>query len=133
MSRKRLAAATIALFSGSEHTHCALVVCDCEGVTAALHSAFLNLHRCFCIVTTEPLSTLCVSFFFLFFSYTFLLLITFPSRCTLCLFSARSRRVGALQISIIIIELPRCLVVTWLVPRKTPSSRRTFCVQHIVS
>ena len=87
MSRKRLAAATIALFSGSEQTHCALVVCDCEVVAAALHSAFLNIHRSFCIVTIEPLSTLCVSFFFSFFSHTFLLLITFPSRCILCVYA----------------------------------------------
>ena len=33
--------ATIALFSASEQTHCALVVCDSEWVTVALHSMFL--------------------------------------------------------------------------------------------
>ena len=40
MSLKRFAMATIALFSASEQTHCALVVCDSESVTVALHSAF---------------------------------------------------------------------------------------------
>ena len=41
----------------------------------------------FCIVTLEPLSTLCVSFFLFFlfsYKYAFLLLITFPSHCTSC-------------------------------------------------
>ena len=32
--------ATIALLSASEQTHCALMVCDSEWVTAALHSVF---------------------------------------------------------------------------------------------
>ena len=32
----------IALFSASEQTHCALVVCDFEWVTVALHNAFLR-------------------------------------------------------------------------------------------
>ena len=31
---------TIALFSGSEQTHCGLVLFDSERVTVALHSAF---------------------------------------------------------------------------------------------
>ena len=70
--------------------------------------------RIFCIVTLEPLSTLLLLFIVLHyvlafsFLYTFLLLIKFPFRCTLCvilrLFSALSRRVGALQISVIIIK-----------------------------
>ena len=60
----------------------------------------------FCIVTLELLSTLCVSFF----KFHLLLLITFSISMyvmcvTLCLFSVLSRRVGALQISIIIIMI----------------------------
>ena len=40
---------------------------------------------CVCVRACEPVSTLCVSFyFFSFLIYIFLLLITFPSRCTLC-------------------------------------------------
>ena len=40
MSIKRFTVATIALFSSSEQTHCALVVCDTEWATVALHSTF---------------------------------------------------------------------------------------------
>ena len=36
------AMATIAPFSTSVQTHCALVVCDSESLTVALHSAFLK-------------------------------------------------------------------------------------------
>ena len=53
----------------------------------------------------------------------------------LYLFSALSRRVGALQMSIIIIiiELPRCLVVTWLVPRETAVvSAHVLCTSYSV-
>ena len=70
--------------------------------------------RIFCI-TLEPLSTLCVSFF-LFSHVHFLLLITFSISmyimCViLCLFSALSRRAGALQISIIIIIIIMVMTV----------------------
>ena len=48
MSPNRFTMATIALFSQSEQTHSALVVCHSEWVTVALHSAFwiscLNTH-----------------------------------------------------------------------------------------
>ena len=70
-------------------------VCVCVSVSVCI----------FCIVMLEPLSPYELAFSF--FLYTFLLLITFPSRCTLCvilcLFGALSHRVGALQMSIIII------------------------------
>ena len=50
------------------------------------------------------------------FFYFFLLLMTFSSRCTLCvhilcLFSALSRRVGALQIAIIIIIIVFVVII----------------------
>ena len=61
----------------------------------------------FCIVTLEPLSTFCVNFHFLFLIYIFIvdnISIWMYIMCViLCLLSALSRRVGALQISIIII------------------------------
>ena len=65
--------------------------------------------RIFCVVTLEPLSTLCVSFFYLFFFTLHIFIadnisILMYIMCViLCLFSALSRRVGTLQISIIII------------------------------
>ena len=40
MGLKRFTVATIALFSSSEQTHCALAVCDTEWATVALHSTF---------------------------------------------------------------------------------------------
>ena len=40
ISPKRFTVATIALLSTFGQTHCALVVCDSDRVTAALHSAF---------------------------------------------------------------------------------------------
>ena len=40
MSSKRFTVATIAIFTASEQTHCALVVCDSEWVIVVLHRAF---------------------------------------------------------------------------------------------
>ena len=40
MGLKRFTVATIALFSSSEQTHCALAVCDTEWATVALQSTF---------------------------------------------------------------------------------------------
>ena len=70
--------------------------------------------RIFCIVTLETMSTLCVGFFV--FIFYFLLLITFSiSMYIMCvilrLFSALSRRVGALQIFIIIIIITIIIII----------------------
>ena len=51
MSPWRFTMATIVLFPASENTHCALVVCDTEWVTAALHSAFWTAAK---VVTVLP-------------------------------------------------------------------------------
>ena len=40
MSPRRFTMAAIALFSASEQTHCALIVCDSKWVTVSLHSVF---------------------------------------------------------------------------------------------
>ena len=59
----------------------------------------------FCIVMLEPLSTLCVSFFLLYIYTVDNISISMYIMCViLCLFSTLSCRVGALQISIIIIK-----------------------------
>ena len=71
----------------------------------------------------EPLSALCVSFFFFFFSFLHVYIfiadnisISMYIMCViLCLFSALSHRVGALQISIIIIN-------SWSLPIPTSTS-----------
>ena len=85
------------IFQLSNITPISLCVCACMRVCI------------FCIVTLETLSTLCVSFFF--FSYMYMLYIFIADNISilmyimcviLCLFSALSRRVGALQISIIL-------------------------------
>ena len=71
----------------------------------------------FCIVTLEPLSTLCVSFFGFFLIYIFIvesIYISVYIMCVIpcsCLFSALSHRVGALQISMIIIIIVPSLLI----------------------
>ena len=84
-------------------------VCVCVCVCECMH---VCVRVCiFCIVTLKPLliSTLCVSFFFFFFAaFFFYCRYYFLSQYTLCelyQFSALSHRVGALQISIIILLL----------------------------
>ena len=65
-------------------------------------------------------------------SYTFLLLITFPSQCTLCvlcLLTALSRMVGTLQISIIIIMANRCY--TWAERGTKTKMEIVICMLHL--
>ena len=81
---------------------CEVCVCVCVCVRACAR-ARAHIFR---TVTLEPSCTLCVSFFLLFFLHTFF--IADNIMCViLCLFSAFSRKVGALQISIIIINVPK--------------------------
>jgi len=68
MSPKRFTKATIALFSASVQTHCALVVCDSKWVTVALHRAFWKsakavtpLQRCLALTWLVPRGTAAVS------------------------------------------------------------------------
>ena len=67
--------------SAKQHCPSPLSVCT---VCVCMHVHVCVCVCIFCIVTLEPLTTLFGSFFIIFFLYTFLLLITFPSQCTLC-------------------------------------------------
>ena len=93
-SSQNISAMPISLYS--------VCVCVCVCVRARIFC--INVLYC---KAFRALSTLCVSFFFFLFSYIFLIAdkksISMYIICViLCLFSTLSRRVGALQISIII-------------------------------
>ena len=95
-----------------------LLIIACTVLSVSLYSVCVCVRACvracvcvcacvciFCIVTLEPLlmSTVCVRLiYFIFIAVTFSISM-YVMRVILCLFSALSRRIGALQISVSII------------------------------